>query len=266
MARTVAEIKASIIAAKEAEAGLNGLTSTSNTAIWILWVNIVSLAIYTLEALWDVKKAELEQAALDAEAGTPRWYAARVLEWQYGYSLSVVNGKLVYTIDDPDARLITKVATPVEGNILKVKVAKGTDTLEPLTSDERTSLDSYVRDIKFAGTSHIVISTQPDLIKQTGAIVYYDGKLDLAAFKLSFETALKQHLKGIYFDGYFNVNRYRDAGERVPGCIDFMVGTIQIKPNAGVYTTVTLNYNPFSGYFDYDPSFSIESVITYIPT
>jgi hypothetical protein len=265
MARTVAEIKASIIAAKEAEASLNGLTSTSNTAIWILWVNIVALAIYTVEVLWDLKKAELEQAALDAEAGTPRWYAARVLEWQYGYSLNVIDGKLKYTIDDADARLVTKVATPVEAGVLKVKVAKGADTLAPLTSEERVSLDAYMRDIKFAGTDHVVISTSPDLIKQTGAVVYYDGKLDLAAFKLAFETALKQHLKSIYFDGFFNVNRYRDAGERVPGVVDFMVGTIQIKPTGGSFTTVTLNYNPVSGWFDYDPSFTIETVITYTP-
>ena len=45
MARTIQEIKAEIIAKKEAESALNGLTSTSSTAIWRVWVDVFAIII-----------------------------------------------------------------------------------------------------------------------------------------------------------------------------------------------------------------------------
>lgn len=263
MARTIDEIKTSILAAKAADSNLSGLTSTSKTAIWLLWVNIVAYAHLFIEQLWDQKKLELEEAAEKAVAGTDKWYADRVLEWQYGYSLTESNGKLIYLIDDPDARLVTKVASFTAGRILRIKVAKDSSgDLVALSAAEKASLDTYLRDIKFAGTEHILTSIDADLVKVT-AEVFYDGKLDLAAFKTEFELALNSYLKNIYYNGFFNINDFRDSGESLIGTRDFQISSVEIKASGGVYAAVTREYNPASGYFKIDPAFPLSTQITY---
>ncbi len=263
MARTFDEIKAELLNAKAADSTLNGLTSTSKTAIWLLWINIVAYAHLLLEQLWDQKKLELEAAADAAIAGTDKWYAQKVLEWQYGYSLVEVDGRLKYITDDEDARLVKKVATTSVGGILYIKVAKG-DPLEKLTSVELVSLDAYIRDIKFAGTRHVLVSTDPDLVKSV-ATVYFDGKLDPTLFATQFEAAINAYLFNIFFNGYYNINDYRDAGEEVIGCKDFQVESVEIKPDSGSYVAVTLEYNPASGYFLVDPAFPMSTQFTYVP-
>ena len=263
MARTEEDIYNELVAAKEADTTLSGLTSSSKTAIWRLWLKVISYAQLLLEQLWDRKQLELEAAADAAIAGTDKWYATKVLEWQYGYSLVEVDGRLKYLTDDEDARLVKKVATTSVSGVLNIKVAKG-DPLEKLTAAELVSLDAYVRDIKFAGTKHVVISTDPDLVHAV-ATVYYDGKLDVTAFATTFEAAINAYLRDIFFNGYFNINRYRDAGEAVIGCKNFQISSVEIKPDSGSYTAVTLEYNPASGYFLVDPSYPMSTEFTYVP-
>lgn len=265
MAQTIEEIQADIIVAKEADANLSGLTSPSKVSIWLGWVQIVAKAIKTLQDLWDVKKAELEAAAESAVPGTESWYAKRVLEWQYGYPLAEDNkGKLYYLIQDDNAKLVKKVAAITVNRVLQIKVAKGSP-LAPLSSAEKVSLDSYIKAIKFAGTKHVLISTNPDLVKLTGTEVYYDGKLDLPTFQAAFELALNNYLVNIFFNGYLNINKFRDAGEAVPGTVDFQTGVVEAKEDGGSYVNITLNYNPVSGYFKIDPAFPLSTQITYIP-
>jgi hypothetical protein len=251
--RSQQEIEELIEAAKEAESSLDGITTTSRASVWVGIKRVVAYAHHLLEQLWAESKRELEQAAASAIAGTAAWYASKVREWQYDYPLIEVNGRLVYLIDDADARLATKVAVNVLGKVLYIKVAKDSNgTLVPLTSEEKVSLDSYIRQIKFAGAQHIVVSTLPDDVRITGN-VYYDGKLDLTAFQTAFESALNTYLKEIFFDGVLNKNRLRDAGEAVSGVIDFDLTTLEAKANtASSYTTVSREYAPASGYYDVD--------------
>lgn len=68
------------------------------------------MAIRRMQELWDVQKVELENLTAAAVAGTPLWYAERVKEWQYGYSLTVTDGKAGYAIDDEDSKLAVYVA------------------------------------------------------------------------------------------------------------------------------------------------------------
>jgi hypothetical protein len=253
MARTKAEIEQEIENAKDAEASLVGITTTSRASVWVGIKRVVAFAIRQLELLWDAKKRELEEAAASAISGTAQWYAEQVRIWQYNYSLSEQNGRLGYLVIDEDARLASKVAVTVSGKTLQVKVAKddGNGGLEPLTVDEKVSLDSYMRAIKFAGTQHVVISTDSDKVRVTGT-VYYDGKLDLTEFENTFKAALNQFLKDIFFDGVLNKNRLRDAGERVIGVNDFDFTLLEAKPDGGNYVAVPREYAPVSGYYEVD--------------
>lgn len=61
MARTVEQIQNEILKAKETEASLNGLNSTSKVAIWRLWVYITAFVIWTLEKIFDEYKKEVSK-------------------------------------------------------------------------------------------------------------------------------------------------------------------------------------------------------------
>lgn len=263
MAQTQAEIEADIIAAKNADANLAGLTSPSLVAKWRLWIKIISAAIKQLQDLWDTKLEDLNAAADAAVSGNDKWYASRMFDWQYGHALFESNGKLIYLVPDEAAKIVNKVAVQTVNRLIYIKVAKGSP-LQKLSAAEITALDDYIKQIKFAGSQHVLVSTDPDLIKLT-ATVYYNGQLDLSTFKTAFELALNTYLTNIFFNGNFNINKFRDAGEAVEGTEDFQIASVEIKPDTGAYLPVTLNYNPASGYFKIDPAYPLATQITYIP-
>lgn len=267
MSRTVEEIETSIQDQINAESSLNGLTSTSNTAIYILWKKLVALAIWTLEGLWDIKERELDAKAEAAVAGTVRWYAERILDFQYNYQLAVVDGVLKYLILDEDAKLVEQTAIRVITGVLVIKVAKdsGGGVLGPLSSAELVSLESYVNAIKFAGTEHLLVSEDPDQV-WVSLDYYYDGKLDAAEVQTEVEAAITAYLNSIPFDGVFNINQFRDAVEALASHVDTDNINIQIRENgAASYTNVVREYDPVSGYYVEDPDKLMANEINYIP-
>lgn len=80
MARTIAEIQNEILEEKKKQASLNGLTNTSKTSIWNLWINIVATAIWVHEKI-------VEKNALISRPHTLNWYRDQALNFHYGASL-----------------------------------------------------------------------------------------------------------------------------------------------------------------------------------
>jgi len=273
--KTTDELEVVILAAQGAEGDLSGLTSTSKVAWWRVIVRFVAFGMSYLTGLWDAKKLELEALAAAVVPGTAAWMAARVKEWQYGYALTVsststsLSGQIApyYLVGDEAAKLVKYVAVGEGTRPLKIKVAKEVSgELAPLSSAERTSLDSYIKQIKFAGTDHLTISADADLVKTIGT-VYYNGQLALADVKTAVETALNEHLKGIYFSGKFNINDYRDACEALVDIVsDFQITSVQIKPDGGSYTTVTREYEANAGYYRHDAVDDLDSGLVYVAT
>lgn len=265
MARTLSEIIAEMESAQAAEPDLAGLTSTSKTAIFRLWRNIVAAAHLVLEQLWDAKKEELEAVAESAIPGTEKWYASRALEFQYGYALSEKDGKLYYLVTDDAAKIVKKVAVTSNLGIVTIKVAKdNAGTLEKLSNVERISFQSYINNIKFAGTRTNIVSTDPDLVYLESLTIYYDGKLDPTVFTANINAAINQYLANIYFDGALLTTKFVDALQAVEGFIDFDDLVLKCKPAAGSYSTVARKYLPSSGYFAIDPLYPLDSQITYV--
>lgn len=263
---SVADQIAIINAAIANEPALAGL-SDSQVAEWIGIRNVVAAQHATLRDYFDGYKKELNQKASEAIPGTARWYADRALEFQYGYALTVLDGKVVYETIDESARVVNYAAVTegVSGTVV-IKVAKGTGVLAKLSNDELVAFTAYIRDIKFAGTKTNIISTDPDLIRLQ-ATIYYDGKRILSEVKSAVEATIQAHLRGVFFDGIFNRNLLRDSIEVLdvvkPGGVD--ITNLQIKPNAGSYVSVPYSYVPFSGYYNIDSAFPLSTQLTYIP-
>ena len=74
MARSIDTIYNLIIAEKETKAELSGLTTESATSVFRLWAWITAAVIFTLEALFDLFKTELETLLLTLKPGTLPWY------------------------------------------------------------------------------------------------------------------------------------------------------------------------------------------------
>lgn len=134
MARTIQDIQAEMLRAKENEPALAKLNSTSKVAVWRLWIYIVAFAIHTLERIFDQHKREVYVALSELKPHTARWYRNKALAFQYGFDLipntdkfnnqnrtedEIANSKVVkysaVTEAEQESRLIVKIATEQEG-------------------------------------------------------------------------------------------------------------------------------------------------------
>ena len=82
MARSISQIKQSMLDAKNADSTLSALTSTSQTAKWNLYYFIVASCIAIFEQLQDLFKTDLEAIASTAAPSTPQWTRNKVLKYQ----------------------------------------------------------------------------------------------------------------------------------------------------------------------------------------
>jgi hypothetical protein len=261
MARTIVEIKQSIVDQKDLEPDLDSLNSPSQTAIYNLFMYIVAVAIYLHESIWDIFKVDLENIAATAVAGTAKWLQKKVLEFQFDavtpQVIEVIDGVASYPIVDATKRIITRASVKQTGNkIVSVKVAKGSaNSLEPLTTEEKTALSDYLDDIKLVGTEIIVVSQEADRLKVTGT-VYYKGQYVESVVKAAVIAAIDNYLATFSndiqsFDGTLIVNKLIDAVQAVPGVNDFVITEIKGRnadQTVADGTPITRTYESVAGY------------------
>jgi hypothetical protein len=279
MARTIQIIYDALVADKETRAELSGLTSTSRTALWRMWLWIVAAAMHVHEQLWDAFKSEVEDIAARAIPGSLRWYADRAKEFQLGFNLvfDLASYRYFYLDTTSDSALASRIIAQVSVqevfgstfNGVRVKVAKADgDDLEPLSNEELTAFEYYMHRLRFAGVAMDVISRDADDVK-ANLRIFYDGVLPLTQVEEAIETSLKAYLKAIPFDGLLNRNALVDALQSMTEVIDVEVLNLQAKPNgSSSWSEVVRNYSPVSGYYalaGIGNDFSTDTVIEYIP-
>ena len=272
MARKIAEIQQSIIDAKNADATLAGLTSTSNTAIWLLWTWVIATVSWTLEVLFDRHKAEVTAIINGQSPHTLEWYAYMAKQFQYGVSLPA--GSDVYLVVPPaDATvLIIKYAAAIEmSRQVRVKVAKlSAGILAPLSSPELTAFSAYMNRIKDAGLRLQLTSGNPDNL-QLAVNIYYDPlTLDNTGARLDgtgatvVKDATNNFLDNLPFNGLFVLNSLIAAMQAVEGVRIAQVVTAQANYAATPYVSIPVEYVPDAGYMILDDTYFTAN-ITYIP-
>lgn len=195
MARSIAEIQQEIFVEKEKHSGLSGLTGTSKTSVWRLWIYIVSVAIWMHEKI-------VEKNALLSRPHTLHWYREQALNFLMGHKLIWKDGYFLYSDEltesqIKEAKIIKHCAIserffdeiqpkqekgPEVGNsnitdliseyyynqvgILTLKVAKenGAGNKVHLTTEEKRVFGAYMNQIKDAGTQIRVISKKGNSI------------------------------------------------------------------------------------------------------
>ena len=256
MARTIAEIKQSIIDKKNGETSLAALNSPSQVAFYNLIIYIVAACIFFHETLWDILKKEVEGIAEKAVPGTAKWWQDQIFKFQFSSTtpqiIDLIDFYPKYPIVNPSLRIITRASVKQDGNkVIGIKVAKGIyPSITALTSDEKNALQNYIDKIKFAGTEATVVSFNADRLKVT-AEVFYEGQYVQSVVKAAVIAAIDNFLATLPFDGVFYLNKLIDVIQTVEGVKDVVVSEAKGRADAqsvGSGIVIARYYETKAGY------------------
>ena len=269
MARSIQEIQELIYQAKTQEPALNELNSTSKVAIWRLWVYIISVAIWSLEKLFDLHRTDIDRRLLELKPHTARWYRNKALAFQYGFDLLPDSDKfnnVGHSEEQIEASKIVKYSAVVESInegrlIVKIATEQG-DTLRPITEAQKMSFEAYLATIKDAGVRLSVVNYKPDILHLRMKIVYDPLMLDsngqsiTNAFK-PVERAIKDYLKNLPFNGELVLAHLIDAlqheeGVKIPHLVLAQSKNINSGGEYGAFETIEISKIPTAGYFTID--------------
>ncbi|GIJ93359.1 hypothetical protein CAPN002_05770 [Capnocytophaga stomatis] len=267
MARSIQDIQQEIYQSKENELALTELNSTSKTAIWRLLIYIVSVAIWTLEKLFDLHKKEVDERLSELKPHTARWYRNKALAFQYGFDLkedsdifdnkgnneqAIANSKIVKysaVIEKDTGQLIVKIATEQGGK------------LQPISQTQQQAFEAYIAEIKDAGVRVAVTNYRPDRLILDFEIYYDPLVLDeYGTHRLSgnkpVQEAIEQYMKELPFNGEMILAHLTDKlqqveGVKIPNLIQ--ARSTWIEPDSGGYGTaqpISVSIIPESGYFE----------------
>lgn len=267
MARTIEEIRDSILAEKANHPELDAFNSTSATALWRLWIYVVAVSIWIHETLWDVHRAEVEEIAARAVPGTTRWFQYITLQYQDGYTLEWDGSLLqyVYSTLDEAAMIVKRAAVREIGGTVRVKVAKLSGTTPiPLSAPEKLGVESYLSKVKPAGTFVDVVSLPADYLRLQMK-VYYDPNVQASVVQAAVEKAIVSYIESLPFDGDLRLTNLVDAVQVVPGVVDPIVNQAEARYGSLSFFVFDESYIPQAGYMAIDPAFPLSSTIGYLP-
>ncbi len=270
MARTIAQIQQSIITAKLMDPTLSGLTSTSNTAIWLLWTYVVAVCQWVLENYFDAHKAEVDQIIATQRAHTLQWYVTKARQFQYGVLLPYESDSYITPTIDPTVAIISYAAAVELPSLVRLKVATlSGGSLAPLSVTQLTAFTAYIQLIKDAGVRMQITSGNPDVLRLQLTIYYDPLVLDATGARIDgtstypVKDAVKQFLKALPFNGLFVINNLIAALQGIEGVVIGVVVYAAATYAALPYTPVTVEYAPDAGYMVADESYLLANA-TYI--
>jgi hypothetical protein len=267
MARTIAEIQAEIIAAKNADNVLADLDSGSATAVWRLWTRIVAAAHAALDNIFDLHKAEVERLIDERRPHTLKWYQQIALRFQYGRALP--EGQIYFdntgvSVDVVEAeRIIAQAAAVEEAGRLVLKIAKeDSGELEPLDNTELAAFQDYMAEVKDAGVTLSIRTNAADKIKAVIDVYYDPGLLSASGARLDgsagspVQDAARAFLRNAPFNGVFVRAHFVDALQAIEGVYVPEVRSVQVaRADSSTFVEVNVQYQPFAGFLKfYDPA------------
>lgn len=251
------------------DSNLNLMNTSSDTALWEQFADIIAFVSYLLNGSWITYEQRLNKAAAAAIAHNMYWYALRVTEFQLGDTLEVNNGVVQYSVIDESKRII-KAAAVKQGpkGTLIIKVAKQIGAvLAPLSLGELVAFKGYVNGFKDAGVDTLVISQNPDFLK-LNLNIYYNPIVLTTVLQAQVEVAIDNYVRNLPFDGIFRRTKLTDALQLIEGIKDVEITTCEASFNytsTPNYTPIGVYYETLAGYMVIDPNFPLTRGINYVP-
>lgn len=288
MARTVEEIKKDMTAefmrmeAVKSTYGLDGSKSFADCFSMASLENIIfyvfAVAVWALEKLFDLHRADVDARIEQLEPHTLRWYVSKAKAYMQGQKL--VTDCDYYdtegmTEQDIAAAKVVKYAVATESNtVVYIKVAREVDgNPAALTAGQLEGLTSYMNEIKDAGVS-VQLRNEPADQMRISLLIYYDPTLLIIDAngngsqngKDPVRETTKQVIENLPFNGMFRKSDLMAALQALP-CVEVAdIKSVKVKPRNGAEWQTVEGYDrPFSGYYsidaltvDYQPYNAIE--------
>lgn len=288
MARTVEEIKKDMTAefmkmeAVKSRYGLDGSKSFADCFSMASLENIIfyvfAVAVWALEKLFDLHRADVDARIEQLEPHTLRWYVSKAKAYMQGQKL--VTDCDYYdtegmTEQDIAAAKVVKYAVATESNtVVYIKVAREVDgNPAALTTGQLEGLTSYMNEIKDAGVS-VQLRNEPADQMRIDLLIYYDPTLLIIDAngngsqngKDPVRETTKQVIENLPFNGMFRKSDLMAALQALP-CVEVAdIKSVKVKPRNGAEWQTVEGYDrPFSGYYsidaltvDYQPYNAIE--------
>jgi hypothetical protein len=232
---------------KNNQSALNGLTSTSQTAIWNLWFFIVASCIAIFEQLQDRFKIDLETIAYNTPPNTPQWTREKIFKFQYDATTPqvAVLDTTTFVVDYPTINtaynIISRCAIVTENNLnVSVKVAKNTPPVQ-LTTPEETALAAYIDTWGSVGLSYNIINQPSDKLEVV-ADIYYDSQYS-AVISTNVEAAINNYMANLPFNGIISNQSIVDAVQLVVGVQNVKLTRVLVRRNSVSYGAGVTLYN-----------------------
>jgi hypothetical protein len=247
MAKTVQQIYNELVAEKTTKPELAGLNSTSQTAIFTLWLWVVAYAHKLLYDMWDVTKNEISQIASQQIVGTIPWYVGLAMNWTGG-SKAITACWPTELLTTLDKKLIMKVANTAAGV-----------GYSNLSDADLAAFKTYIGSKKVVGTDIDIISQTADLLLLKLSIKYVGVQATVSA---AIVTHIKNYLAILPFGSQLSITVMANSIFSVAGVLDVIVDDAQVSVGLG-YTPITTNYiNADAGYFEIGKNSSNNDLIT----
>jgi hypothetical protein len=263
MARTIAQIQAQIIATKEAQPELAGLTSTSKRAIWNLWTFVIAACIAIFEQLLDSFLTEVETQVAQSAGASVLWLQAKMFQFQYDATtpqvVQLINTVPQYPTIDKTKQIITACSvTSSLSNQVSIKVAKS-NPFVALASAELTAAQSYINTIGAAGITYNVISLNADKL-YVQAQIYYQGQYSTVIQQNVIDAinSFLQNLSTTNFNGSMKISDLEGAIRNVAGVNDVVLNNVRGRDDASSFangidlvlnnTVISRQWNTIAGY------------------
>jgi hypothetical protein len=263
MARTIAQIQAQIIATKNAQPELAGLTSTSKRAIWNLWTFVIAACIAIFEQLLDSFLTQVETQVAQSAGASVLWLQAKMFQFQYDATtpqvIQLINTVPQYPVVDANKRIITACSvTSSLSNQVSIKVAKSSPFVA-LATAELTAAQSYINTIGAAGITYNVISLNADKL-YVQAQVYYQGQYSTVIQQnvIAAINSFLQNLSIVNFNGSMKISDLEGAIRNVAGVNDVVLNNVKGRDDASSFangidlvlnnTVISRQWNTIAGY------------------
>lgn len=236
MSKTQQTIFNELLAEKNAQADLSALNSTSNTAIWRLWLWMVAFAHKLLYDAWDVTKSEIATLTSQQIHGTNPWYEGLCLNWTSGtVPIDVASCKEVIT---PTVRkVVVKVAT----------MNTGTNQLVTIPQADLIALRAYLFTKKIKGTDLDLVTQSADLL-WLALSIKYTGTLSVV--KSAVTQAIKDYLQNLVYGSDFSPSLLVNDLYSVPNVLVVTMDSAKLNIGLGyVLQSQTLILTD-AGYFE----------------
>lgn len=233
---------------------LSTLNSTSQTAIYTLWKNVVATIANYLEQLMDAKKAEIETTLTNNVFGSPTWVRNKCFEFQYDTTtpqvIQLIDNVPQYAVVDTTKRVVTRCAVSSSAGICSILVAKGdgdTTPLAALSTPEKDALSSYFNaggtsfgqeiGIGAAGVLYAVSSLDPDRLFVECEIFYngtYAGTIEADTV-----AKIEDYMANLTFGGDIVVTSFIDYLQTIPGFSDVFINGFAIRSSITPFVSKT---------------------------